>query len=350
MSEQNTAKKISFVIPCYRSQGTIEIVVNEIRETVAKHNAMLDPSTPLRSAQDDTALNMAAQQRQNDKMSSRATSRDLFDYEIVLVNDCSPDGVWNVIKSLAAADPKIKGICLAKNFGQHCALMAGYGAATGDYIVSLDDDGQTPASETFKLVVKLEEGFDVVYGYYKHCKQHLFRRLGSWTNKKMAETIIGQPRTLQTTSFFIMRKFIAEEITHYNHPFAYISGLIFRATKSLGNVEVEHRKRLEGESGYTIAGLLKLWINGFTAFSVKPLRAATFIGFLCAIIGLAAGLFVVYEKLLNPAVPVGYTSLLASMLFIGGMIMLLLGLIGEYVGRIYISINQSPQYVIRERV
>ena len=303
--------KLSFVIPCYRSQSTIETVVNEIRETVATR-----PGT---------------------------------DYEIVLVNDCSPDNVWNVIESLAAADPHIKGICLAKNFGQHSALMAGYAQTKGDYIVSLDDDGQTPASETFKLVDKLEEGFDVVYGFYKHAKQHLFRRFGTWVNKKMAEAIIGRPKTLRTTSFFIMRKFIVDEIVRYPHPFAYISGLVFRATKNLGNVEVHHRRRLEGESGYTIAGLLGLWINGFTAFSVKPLRAATFIGLICAAIGFAAGIFVIYKKLMFPAVPIGYTSMLATILFIGGMIMLLLGLIGEYVGRIYISINQSPQYVVREK-
>ena len=303
--------KLSFVIPCYRSQSTIETVVNEIRETVATR-----PGT---------------------------------DYEIVLVNDCSPDNVWNVIESLAAADPHIKGICLSKNFGQHPALRAGYPQATGDYIVSLDDDGQTPASETFKLVDKIEEGYDVVYGYYKHAAQHLFRRFGTWVNKKMAEAIIGQPKTLRTTSFFIMRKFIVDEIVRYPHPFAYISGLVFRATKNLGNVEVHHRLRLEGESGYTIAGLLGLWINGFTAFSVKPLRAATFIGLICAAIGFAAGIFVIYKKLMFPAVPIGYTSMLATILFIGGMIMLLLGLIGEYVGRIYISINQSPQYVVRKR-
>ena len=303
--------KLSFVIPCYRSENTIETVVQEIRETVATR-----PGT---------------------------------DYEIVLVNDCSPDGVWQVIKKLAATDNHIKGICLAKNFGQHSALMAGYGQATGDYIISLDDDGQTPASESFKLVDKLEEGYDVVYGYYKHSRQHLFRRFGTWVNKKMAETIIGQPKTLQTTSFFIMRKFIVDEIVRYPNPFAYISGLVFRATKSLGNVEVQHRRRLEGESGYTLAGLIGLWINGFTAFSVKPLRAATFIGVICALVGFLAGLYVVYQKFLNPEIPVGYTSMLATLLFVGGMIMLLLGLIGEYVGRIYISINQSPQYVVRER-
>ncbi|MDY6386377.1 MAG: glycosyltransferase family 2 protein [Fibrobacter sp.] len=303
--------KLSFVIPCYRSENTIETVVQEIRDTIATR-----PGT---------------------------------DYEIVLVNDCSPDNVWQVIKKLAAADNNIKGICLAKNFGQHSALMAGYGQATGDYIISLDDDGQTPASESFKLVDKLNEGYDVVYGYYKHSRQHLFRRFGTWVNKKMAEAIIGQPKTLRTTSFFIMRKFIVDEIVRYPNPFAYISGLVFRATKSLGNVEVQHRRRLEGESGYTLAGLIGLWINGFTAFSVKPLRAATFIGVICALVGFLAGLYVVYQKFLNPEIPVGYTSMLATLLFVGGMIMLLLGLIGEYVGRIYISINQSPQYVVRER-
>ena len=303
--------KLSFVIPCYRSENTIETVVQEIRDTVATR-----PGT---------------------------------DYEIVLVNDSSPDSVWQVIKRLAANDNHIKGICLAKNFGQHCALMAGYGQATGDYIISLDDDGQTPASESFKLVDKLEEGYDVVYGYYEHSAQHLFRRFGTWVNKKMAEAIIGQPKTLHTTSFFIMRKFIVDEIVRYPHPFAYISGLVFRATKNLGNVEVQHRRRIEGESGYTIAGLIGLWINGFTAFSVKPLRAATFIGVICALVGFVAGLYVVYQKFLNPEIPIGYTSMLATLLFIGGMIMLLLGLIGEYVGRIYISINQSPQYVVRER-
>ncbi len=319
MSEQNNLTLLSFVIPCYRSENTIETVVNEIRTTVQNRNAELQGSRT-------------------------------FDYEIVLVNDCSPDGVWGKIKQLASADKKIKGICLAKNFGQHNALMAGYAEASGDYVISLDDDGQTPASESFKLVDKIEEGFDVVYGYYEHSAQHLFRRFGSWTNKKMAEAIIGQPTTLKTTSFFIMKRFIVQEIVRYPHPFAYIGGLVFRATKNLGNVEVEHRRRLEGESSYTIAGLIGLWINGFTAFSVKPLRVATLIGIICAVVGFAAGLFVVYEKLTVASAPIGYASLLATLLFIGGMIMLLLGLIGEYVGRIYISINQAPQYVIKEKI
>ena len=251
MSEQNNLTLLSFVIPCYRSENTIETVVDEIRTTVASKNAEQKERT--------------------------------FDYEIILVNDSSPDHVWGKIKKLAHEDSKIKGICFAKNFGQHSALMAGYAQASGDYVISLDDDGQTPASESFKLVDKIEEGFDVVYGYYEHSAQHLFRRFGSFVNKKMAEAIIGQPKTLQTTSFFIMKKFIAQEIVQYPNPFPYISGLVFRATKNLGNVAVSHRHRLEGTSGYTLGGLISLWVNGFTAFSVKPLRAATFIGIIFVI-------------------------------------------------------------------
>lgn len=305
-------QKLSFVIPCYRSEKTISAVVHEICTTVA--------------------------------------SRTDYDYEIILVNDCSPDQVWSVIQSLAQQNPKIKGLCLAKNFGQHSALMAGYAEATGDYVVSLDDDGQTPASETYRLVDKINEGYDVVFGHYEHSKQHLFRRFGTYVNKKMAEMIIGQPKTLYTTSFFIMRKFIVDEIVKYSHPFAYIGGLIFRATKNLANVDIEHRERIEGKSNYTLSGLIALWINGFTAFSVKPLRIATIIGFFCAFIGLIAGVYIVIRKIMLPDLLIGYTSMMAALLFIGGMIMLILGLIGEYIGRVYICINQSPQYVVRERV
>src|SRR5574344_33722 len=168
--------------------------------------------------------------------------------------------------------------------------------------------------------------------------------------KKMAEHIIGQPKTLQTTSFFIVRDFIIKEIVRYPNPFPYIGGLVDRATKNLGNVEIEHRHRLQGKSGYTISGLISLWINAFTAFSVMPLRMATLMGFFCAIIGLIAGVYIIVQKVLFPDILLGYTSLMSALLFIGGMLMLILGLIGEYIGRIYICINQSPQYVVRDSI
>lgn len=303
-------EKLSFVIPCYGSEATIARVVAEIRVTMA--------------------------------------TRSFLDYEVLLVNDASPDQVWEQIELLTQEDFRVKGVNLAKNFGQHSALMAGYAQASGDYVVSLDDDGQTPASEVFKLLDKLKEGHDVVYGYYTHAKEHWFRRLGSYFNKKMAESIIGQPKTLRTTSFFIAKRFIIEEIVKYPNPFPYISGLVFRVTHNLANVEVLHRHRLEGRSGYTFLGLISLWANGFTAFSVKPLRLATLIGVFCAFLGLISGLYLVIQKILNPEILLGYTSIMAVLLFVGGMLMLLLGLIGEYVGRIYICINQSPQYVVKQ--
>ena len=304
--------KLSFVIPCYRSENTIGTVVQEIRDTVA--------------------------------------TRPGIDYEIVLVNDCSPDNVWQVIKQLAAEDSHIKGICLAKNFGQHSALMAGYGQTTGDYVISLDDDGQTPANECFKLVDKLEEGFDVVYACHVRSTQKIYRRFGSFVNRKMAESIIGQPKNLHASSFFIARKFVIDQITQYQNSFPDIGGLIFRTTKKIGSVEIQHRKRILGESNYTLMSLLSLWINGFTAFSVKPLRIATYIGILSALSGLGFGVYIIVRKIMMPDILIGYTSMMSVVLFIGGMIMLLLGLIGEYIGRIYISINQAPQYVIREKV
>lgn len=304
--------KLSFVIPCYRSENTIGTVIQEIRDTVATR-----PGT---------------------------------DYEIVLVNDCSPDNVWQVIKRLAAEDCHIKGICLAKNFGQHSALMAGYAQTTGDYVISLDDDGQTPANECFKLVDKLEEGFDVVYACHVKSTQRLYRRFGSFINRKMAESLIGQPRNLRSSSFFVARKFVIDQIIQYQNSFPYISGLIFRATKKIGSVEIQHRKRIIGESNYTMMSLLSLWMNGFTAFSVKPLRLATYIGVLCAFLGLGSGIYIVVRKIMMPEMLMGYASIMSTMLFLGGMVMLILGLIGEYIGRIYICINQSPQYVVREKV
>ncbi len=304
--------KLSFVIPCYRSENTIGIVVQEIRDTIVTR-----PGT---------------------------------DYEIILVNDCSPDNVWQAIKQLAAEDCHIKGICLAKNFGQHSALMAGYGQTTGDFVISLDDDGQTPANECFKLVDKLEEGFDVVYACHVKSTQRVYRRFGSFVNRKMAESLIGQPQNLRASSFFIARKFVIDQITQYQNSFPYIGGLIFRTTKKIGSVEIQHRKRILGESNYTLMSLLSLWINGFTAFSVKPLRLATYIGVLCAVLGLGSGIYIIIQKIMTPEMLMGYASIMSTMLFLGGMIMLILGLIGEYIGRIYICINQSPQYVIREKV
>lgn len=304
--------KISFVIPCYKSESTINLVIQEIIETI--------------------------NQRKN------------YMYELILVSDNSPDDVFKLIKLEAQKNIFIKGICLAKNFGQHAAIMAGYKYATGDIVVSLDDDGQTPANEVFKLIDKLEEGYDVVFASYLNKKHSFFRKLGSQINNIMAENLISKPKHLKITSFFCARKFIIDEIIKYDKPYPYLLGLILRTTNNIVNINVTHRERVIGVSNYNISKLLALWVNGFTAFSIKPLRVATILGMVIAVIGFIYGIYTIINKLLNPQIIAGYSSIIAVLLFIGGMLMLMIGMLGEYIGRIYICINNSPQYVIKETI
>ena len=306
--------KISFVIPCYRSERTIEGVVAEIKSVVSQ--------------------------------------RPEVDYEIIMVSDHSPDNVYSVIERMCKADPlHLKGAELSRNFGQPAAQMAGFSLTDGDFVFSLDDDGQAPVDAIFKVMDKLQsEGLDVVYGAYPRKRHSGFRNLGSWVNHLMAVWLIGIPRGMYTTSFFAVRRLIVDEMLRYSGPFPYLSGLIFRVTRNVSTVEVRHRDRQEGTSGYTFFKLLKLWANGFTAFSVAPLRMASYAGALCAFMGFAFGLWTIVRKLfISPEVTVGYSSLMSAMLFIGGMLMLMLGLIGEYVGRIYMCINRAPQFLIARR-
>ena len=302
--------KLSFIIPCYRSEHTLPAVIEELERTMARR-----PET---------------------------------DYEIVLTDDCSPDAVWQVIEKLAANNSRIKALQFTRNFGQHSALLAGMSVMTGDAAFCLDDDGQAPLDELFKLVDELDRGYDVVFGAYPQIKQTLFRRFGSWMNKKMAESLLDWPRDVQATSFFVCRRAIVEEMLKYDKPYPYLDGLIIRATKNIGHVLVHQRERASGSSGYTLGKLLKLWLNGFTAFSVKPLRAASLCGGLFAVIGFIWMLVIVIVRLTDATVIEGWTTIMAVLLLVGGLLMVMLGLIGEYIGRIYICINNSPQYVIRQ--
>ena len=303
--------KFSFVIPCYRSEKTITTVVEEIK-------------------------------------SEMAAKRPGDDYEIVLVNDCSPDNVWSVIEGLANTEKNVIGINLAKNFGQHSALMAGYGKCTGEYVVSLDDDGQAPLDSLNDLIAKLEEGYDVVYAYYHEIKQNLFRRFGSWMAGLMGKFMLEPPKDFKGSSFYVARGFVIREMCNYKNPFPYLVGLVLRTTRKIAWVETNHRSRLEGTSGYSFVCLLGLWLNGFTAFSVKPLRVSTFLGFFFAFLGFAFTIFVIVRRLLGITTVDGWSTIIALILIIGGCILVMLGLIGEYIGRIYICINDSPQYVIKQ--
>lgn len=307
-------KMISFVIPCYRSTATLPGVIKEIQDTMEK--------------------------------------MEKYTYEVVLINDCSPDDTFETIKDLCEKNENVLGINLAKNFGQHSALMAGFHYVKGDIIVCLDDDGQTPADEVDKLLDKIEEGADVVYAKYVTKHHSGFRNWGSHVNELMTRVMLGKPKELFLSSYFAARRFVVDEMLNYQGAYPYVLGLVLRTTKNIVNVEVNHRDRQAGTSGYTLKKLLGLWFNGFTAFSVKPLRVATMTGAICAFAGFAYGIYTIIKKIFiqPPDLVVGFSALMSVLVFMGGMLMLMLGLVGEYIGRMYISMNNSPQYVIREIV
>lgn len=302
--------KYSFVIPCYRSEKTIRMVVDELITEIEKEG--------------------------------------ISDYEIILVNDCSPDNVWDVIKKLTDESEYIHGICLARNFGQHAALMAGYAKCSGDVIVSLDDDGQAPIDELNKLFAELEQGYDVVYAYYEEIKQSCFRRAGTKIATQMSKALLGAPSDFKGSSFYVVRKFVVDEMLRYENAYPYLLGLVLRTTRRIGWVQTNQRRRVVGKSGYSLGRLVSLWLNGFTAFSVKPLEVGVWIGILFAFAGLGGGIFTVIRKICTPSIQAGWSSTISILLTVGGIILLMLGIIGEYIGRIYICINKAPQYVIRE--
>lgn len=306
-------KKLSFVIPCYKSQKTVGNVIEAVIDMLKKETR--------------------------------------YDYEIILVNDGSPDHVWDVIREYVERDDHILGVNLTKNFGQHSALLAGYHYCTGDYIISMDDDGQTPAHETPKLVAELEKGYDVVYAKYEEMHQKAFRRLGSDFARRMSDYIFGV-KGYYTGSFFVARRFIIDEIIRYKNCYPYLGGLILRTTRNIGYVTIQHNDRLSGRSGYNLRKLFSLWFNGFTAFSVKPLEISTCIGCLIALIGFVYTIVIIIRRLFIPklemVIPYGWSSQTAIILVIGGLVLINMGLMGEYIGRIYICINNSPQFVVKE--
>lgn len=307
-------KKISFIIPCYGSEKTVGIVIEEIEKKLKE-------------------------------------KEEKYDYEIIAVNDQSPDNVWNVLKEIAKNNKKIKLINLAKNMNRPGALMAGMSKVTGDYIVLMDDDGQCPMDNLWDLIKPLEEGHDVSIAKYPQYKQSIFKSFGTIVNRKMTEIVIGKPKDLSFTNFSAIKRYIVEEIKQYKNPYPYMTGLLLRTTSDIVNVKMEERERISGSTNFTLRKMLNLWINGFTAFSVKPLRISTVIGIITALVGFIYGIYIILHKLfVHSAVLQGYSSTMAIILFIGGIIMMMLGIIGEYIGRIYISINNSPQYVIKEMI
>lgn len=302
---------ISFVIPCYCSEKNIEAVINRIYATMQVK--------PEKS------------------------------FEIILVNDNSHDGTWKKIVSLSEDHKEIVGINLSNNFGQHNALMAGFKASSGGLIMTSDDDGQTPVERIWEFKKKIDEGFDVVCAKYVDRKRSGFsRKLGTFMNEYMLEKLLGKPKSVSMAAFFMAKRFVINEVCKYENAFPYMAGLILRTTKNIGNVEMVQEERMSGSSGYSLRKLLKLWVNGFTTFSIKPLRFFVKVGFVVSIIGIAIGIWAIIKKFIYAdTVVVGYTSLLSGMFILGGLNLMVMGMVGEYIGRIYMCTNSQPQFVIK---
>lgn len=270
--------------------------------------------------------------------------------EIVLINDCSPDNSEEICRQLYLKHPSVvKFYSLAKNVGEHNAVIAGLNRSSGDWVVIMDDDFQNPPGEVIKLVsYAVGNSYDAVYTYYGKKNHSLFRNAGSWFNDKVATIMLNKPAKLYLSSFKAINRFLVEEVIKYTLPYPYIDGLILRTTSNIGTIKVEHSGRAAGRSGYTFGKLVSIWMNMFTNFSIMPLRISMGMGFAFAAIGVITGLWIVVEKLTNPSLPVGYALIVFLITVFAAIQLIAIGMVGEYVGRMFLYQNKRPQYSIRK--
>ena len=284
---------VSVIIPCYYSEKTIAKVVELVMEEFHKNEG--------------------------------------YECEFVLVNDGSKDRTFEEIRRLGEKYPNVCGVNLMRNFGQHNALMAGFQYTKGDYVLGMDDDMQTHPSQIFKLIHKMEEGYDVVYGVYPVRKNSPLKNLTSKLNEVSSRIMLNRPKDIVSSNFWMVTRAVRDEVIKYDSFNPYVDGIFYRITHNIGNVPVEHHKREYGTSGYTFRKLINLWL-AYWNFSVIPLRISFF------------------NKILHPAVPVGWSSTLCVMVVFFGLVLMVLGVVGEYLGKIIMILNNTPQYIVRETI
>ena len=273
-------------------------------------------------------------------------------HELILVNDGSRDETEAVaLKLTRESRLPTRFLSLSRNFGEHNAVLAGLRVVSGRYVVTMDDDLQNPPAEALKLLAAAEtEKRDVVFGVYDHKEHAWWRNAGSWLTNRIADVVVDKPRNLYLCSFRCMSRFVVDEIAKSRTPYPYVDGLIFQVTQNVGTVRVQHVQRSQGTSGYNLHKLIRLWISMLVNVSVLPLRLMTLAGMITSALGFLAVIEVVLERILVKTPPTGWSSLMAAVLLLSGTQLLLLGILGEYVGRIYLGVSEKPQSVIREEV
>lgn len=305
-------KLISIVIPCYNSQATIRKVVEMVMEEFKK--------------------------------------MEQYECEFVLVNDGSPkDDTYGEIRRLGEDYANVKGVNLLRNFGQHNALMAALHYTSGDYVLGMDDDMQTHPSQITKLIHKMEEGFDLVYGCYPKKKNSFLKNLSSKINEVSSRILLGRPKDIVSSNFWMITRQVRDEVIKYDSFNPYIDGIFYRTTHKIGNVEVEHFKREVGTSNYTLKKLLKLWL-AYWNYSVIPLRISSVLGGISAAGGFLAALCIIIYKMIDPTVVVGWSSTMCIVVVFAGLILMVLGIIGEYLGKMILILNRTPQFIVRETI
>ncbi len=301
-------KKVSIIIPVYNSSATISLLVDRIKDEI----------------------------------------REYKELEIVLINDGSSlDNSSEVCENIARLDTSIKFIDLSRNFGEHNAVLAGLNYCTGDCAVIMDDDLQNSPAEVYKLVNEIKNGSDVVFSKYSVKKHHPFRNLGSKFNNFASSILLGKPKSLYLSSFKAINRFVIDELVKYKGPYPYIDGLILRITQKYDSVLVEHEYRHDGNSNYTLSKLISLWLNMFTNFSIIPLRFSVALGLIFSVIGIMLALFFIIEKIRNPDLPIGWASTMVAIFILGSLQLFSIGMVGEYLGRMFLTTGGKPQFIVR---
>jgi undecaprenyl-phosphate 4-deoxy-4-formamido-L-arabinose transferase len=304
---------LSIVVPVYRSEECLEALIEAV----------------------DEALN--------------PTNRD---YEVVLVNDGSPDNSWRVIEAICRSNPRVVGVDLRRNFGQDNAIITGLRLSRGKYAAIMDDDLQHHPRDLPALLDRIEEGADVVYADFGVKQQKLWKNFGSWFNGKVAEWVINKPKEVYLSPYKIIRREVVEQICNYDGPDPYIDGLLFQITSRVSQIPVEHHPRYAGQSTYTFWKSLRVWARLAFSFSARPMRLVSWFGFAFATLGLLLAVLVVLYRIFLPEDfspnAVGWASLMVALLVLSGIQMLFFGILGEYTGRTFVRVNNKPQAAIRE--
>ena len=271
-------------------------------------------------------------------------------FEIILVHDCGPDGSWSTIGELAKRHQNVRGINLRKNFGQHNAVMAGLSYANGAAIVTMDDDLQHAPEDIPALCDKLSEGYDVCYAKFASRKHAYWKRFGSYINDLIARFLLNKPKGLYLSPFRCFTRAIRDELVKFSGPSVYIDGLILGVTRNISTVYVSHHNRADGEGNYTLRRSVRLLLHMSTSGSIAPLRLAAVLGLTMSFTGFIATILFIVQKFTVDAMPIGWSSLIVTSLILGGAQLFALGILGEYVGQLYLRVNARPQYVIADTI